>query len=315
MIVATNLTHPLVPVVKRHNTVPLLIAGFVVFILVAAYIVVLASHQKKDVLTSFHQDFTTTKPVYEAAANVSRPTRQEDTPPPPATTEKKDEDPWAKMERENALKWGQMQWDHKVKAAEASFSRSQKLIETRATERQQALRAPSEVDMNGKKDKLQSPLAALVASRMTGEPSLTSTPVDTMNPSSQPSQSSLMAQPSLTQQPGLQHASPITTAALVPPVSPFLLRQGTRIPVSLDQWLNSDAQGAWTARVTADVYDSINSKYLLIPSNSQFEFLGGVEREMAVETLEHEGEELRPTGKTEIARQRSQVIKEGLTAH
>ena len=54
---------------------------------------------------------------------------------------------------------------------------------------------------------------------------------------------------------------------------------------------------------------------LYIGSNSQFELLVGVEREMAVEALEHEGEELRPTGKIEIARQRSQVIKEGLTAH
>ena len=50
-------------------------------------------------------------------------------------------------------------------------------------------------------------------------------------------------------------------------------------------------------------------------SNSQFEFLGGVERAVAVEAVEHEGEEMSPTGKTEIARQRSQVIKEGLTAH
>src|SRR5215470_10687307 len=122
---ATNLTHPLVPVVKRHNTVPLVIAGFVVFILVAAYIIVLASHKKKEVLTSFHQDFTTPKALYEAPEQVQHPATQEDTPPapspPPATTEKKDEDPWQKLERENALKWGQMQWDHKVKAAEASF--------------------------------------------------------------------------------------------------------------------------------------------------------------------------------------------------
>ena len=50
-------------------------------------------------------------------------------------------------------------------------------------------------------------------------------------------------------------------------------------------------------------------------SNSQFELLGGVERELAVEALKHEGEEVGPTGKTEIARQCSQVIKEGLAAH
>jgi hypothetical protein len=50
------------------------------------------------------------------------------------------------------------------------------------------------------------------------------------------------------------------------------------------------------------------------PSNSQFEFLGGVEREVAVEALEHEGEKMRPTGKAEIARERAEIIKEGLTA-
>jgi hypothetical protein len=51
------------------------------------------------------------------------------------------------------------------------------------------------------------------------------------------------------------------------------------------------------------------------PSNSQFEFLGRVERELDVEALEHEGEEMRPAGKTQIARERPQIIKEGLTAH
>lgn len=50
-------------------------------------------------------------------------------------------------------------------------------------------------------------------------------------------------------------------------------------------------------------------------SNSQFEFLGRVERELDVEALEHEGEEMRPAGKTQIARERPQIIKEGLTAH
>jgi hypothetical protein len=50
-------------------------------------------------------------------------------------------------------------------------------------------------------------------------------------------------------------------------------------------------------------------------SNSQFEFLGGVERRMVVEALMHEGEEVHPTGKTQIARERAQIIKEGLTAH
>ena len=53
---------------------------------------------------------------------------------------------------------------------------------------------------------------------------------------------------------------------------------------------------------------------LMLSSNSQFEFLGRVEREVAVETVEHEGEKMGPTGKTQIARQRPEIIKEGLAA-
>ena len=36
---------------------------------------------------------------------------------------------------------------------------------------------------------------------------------------------------------------------------------------------------------------------------------------MVVEALMHEGEEVHPTGKTQLARERAQIIKEGLTAH
>ena len=59
----------------------------------------------------------------------------------------------------------------------------------------------------------------------------------------------------------------------------------------------------------------VSPAHLVVDSNSQFEFLGGIERAVAVEALAHEGEEMRPTGKTEIARERAQIIKEGLTTH
>jgi type IV secretion system protein TrbI len=259
----TNLLQPPPILVKRHNKAPLFIAGFVVFILVAAYIIVLAHHAKKEVLTAFQQNFTTSKPLIEAAAPEDTPPHPATIPsatPPPSTTEQPQQDSWEKMQRENTLKWKQMGWDHKLKAADAAFSRSQKLIETRATERQQALRAPSDVDINGKKEKegLQNPVAALLASH--GLPAEERAGANEIAPA--------MGQPSLTQQPGLQHTSQIATAALLPPVSPFMLRQGTHLPVSLDQWLTSDAQGAWVARVTADVYDSIRSRHLLIPAGS-----------------------------------------------
>ena len=80
--------------------------------------------------------------------------------------------------------------------------------------------------------------------------------------------------------------------------------------------LNVDILG-WSARhAAAEKYEaeSGNDSPVLV-SNSHFEFLGGVEREVAVEALEHEGEEMGPTGKTQIARERAQIIKEGLAAH
>ena len=54
---------------------------------------------------------------------------------------------------------------------------------------------------------------------------------------------------------------------------------------------------------------------LQISSNSQFELLGRIEKDLTVEALAHEGEEMRPTRKTQIARECAQIIKEGLTAH
>jgi len=50
-------------------------------------------------------------------------------------------------------------------------------------------------------------------------------------------------------------------------------------------------------------------------SNSQIESLRSVEKEVAVETLAHEDEELRPTGKTQRARERPKISKEGLATH
>ncbi len=43
--------------------------------------------------------------------------------------------------------------------------------------------------------------------------------------------------------------------------------------------------------------------------------LGGVEGEVAMEALEHEGEEMGPTGETKIAGQCPEIIKEGFAAH
>jgi transposase-like protein len=49
-------------------------------------------------------------------------------------------------------------------------------------------------------------------------------------------------------------------------------------------------------------------------SNSHFDLLAGVRRESNFEAMEHKIEEVGPTGKTEIARERAEIIKEGLPA-
>ena len=62
----TNLTQPVAACRQATQHRPAVYRGFVVFILVAAYIVVLVSHKKKEVLNTFHQDSRRSKPVYEA---------------------------------------------------------------------------------------------------------------------------------------------------------------------------------------------------------------------------------------------------------
>ena len=50
-------------------------------------------------------------------------------------------------------------------------------------------------------------------------------------------------------------------------------------------------------------------------SNSHFDLSAGVRRESNFEPVEHKIEEVGPTGKTDIAGERTQIIKEGFAAH
>ena len=51
----------------------------------------------------------------------------------------------------------------------------------------------------------------------------------------------------------------------------------------------------------------------LVCSNSHFEFLAGIRRHHELKSLDHEVEQPVPTVKEEVARQRLQILKEGLT--
>ncbi len=253
MAQATQLTQPPVPLVRRHNKVPLYLAGCVVLVLAAAYVLALATHAKKQVEEVFHETFTTTAPLYKAASPpVARVTEAPPAPPPaPPKTEQSQENPWTKQLRENQLKWSQMLWDHQFKLAESHFEAALKLAAQRREEQIAALRASSLVNINGQSSPQVKDIPSMIDHSAARSPAHT----DGLGaPSLQPSPTALA-----------QH---VTTASLVPPVSPFLLKQGTHLPVVLDQWLNSDAQDAWTARISADVYDSLSSRHLLIPAGS-----------------------------------------------
>lgn len=53
------------------------------------------------------------------------------------------------------------------------------------------------------------------------------------------------------------------------PISQFILQTGAKIPAALSNSIDSDLPGNVRAVVTQDVYDSIRSKYLLIPKGSR----------------------------------------------
>jgi type IV secretion system protein TrbI len=54
-----------------------------------------------------------------------------------------------------------------------------------------------------------------------------------------------------------------------PPLSPYEIKSGWEIPAVLEQALNSDLPGELKALVSANVYDTANGRYLLIPQGSR----------------------------------------------
>lgn len=67
---------------------------------------------------------------------------------------------------------------------------------------------------------------------------------------------------------GAQH-SPVSAARLEPVASPYVLQAGSIIQAALITGLRSDLPGQVTAQVTANVFDSLTGKLLLIPQGSK----------------------------------------------
>jgi type IV secretion system protein VirB10 len=62
-------------------------------------------------------------------------------------------------------------------------------------------------------------------------------------------------------------------ATLQPPHSPYQINAGMLLPVVLAQDVTSDVLSFFSAVVTRDVYDSVTSRYLLVPAGSRITFL------------------------------------------
>lgn len=72
---------------------------------------------------------------------------------------------------------------------------------------------------------------------------------------------------------GFGQPSQYLTAQLQPPRSPYQVNAGSQLPVVLAQDVTSDVQSFFSAIVTRDVYDSISSRFLLVPAGSRITFL------------------------------------------
>jgi type IV secretory pathway VirB10-like protein len=248
-VATTTLLTPPPPPVKRLNWLPAAVAATMVVGLVGGYVYFLAGHAKQKLENVVPRQYTSERVLY--TAEVVDPPAPPPLPKPQAESRLVQEDPWAKLELENKLKWAQMVWDHKVKLVEASFARSLKLVETRHEERLAALRAPGTVDLEkeaeGKSGNVKEIPSIMSDTSPTG---------------------ALEAEIARLRQQPLAPQQVQTASYLVPPKSPYTLRQGTHVPVVLDQWMTSDGEGSWVARVEADVWDSVNTQHIIIPAGS-----------------------------------------------
>lgn len=68
-----------------------------------------------------------------------------------------------------------------------------------------------------------------------------------------------------------KNSSHTLTSKLENPISPYIIKAGTVIPVTLITGINSELPGPILAQVESAVYDSITHRHLLIPQGAKFE--------------------------------------------
>lgn len=144
-----------------------------------------------------------------------------------------------------------------------------------------------QIENQAKMKKLQAQYAALDSkSSMTGNGSKDST-ASTSNNQTPPKSNASSTVGSVVTGGGAQGASsttgntssPYLDSELIKPKSPYLLQAGSIVPCVMISGINSDISGQVIAQVRENVYDSISSRYLLIPQGSKL--LGSFSNQVA----------------------------------
>lgn len=163
----------------------------------------------------------------------------------------------------------QSAFDRGMQRTEAGFKQEIKTAEVRYDEAHKALRSVSDGNLYNNTEKADGQAAGEIGPQLQGVLARREQTIANATTQEQPGQpeSASFAQ-----------SSPLSTNYLTAPRSPYILYAGTHLPITLDQWMNSNAKGgSWVGHVNADVYDSLYAKHLLIPAGTRVFGLGSPE--------------------------------------
>jgi len=156
--------------------------------------------------------------------------------------------------------------DRKMQRTDLFFKQDMKTIETRYDEKNKALRSVSDGNLYNNTEKTGAGVTPTLAAVMNSQASNGAT--------QETGTGTTEGQPQIANQ-QLANAGPLSTSYLSAPRSSHILYAGTHLPITLDQWANSDAPGgSWVGHVNTDVLDSLYSKEVLIPAGTRVVGIG-----------------------------------------
>ena len=149
--------------------------------------------------------------------------------------------------------------DRKMQRTDLYFKQDMKTTETRYDEKNKALRSVSDGNLYNNTEKTGTGINSTLAAVMSNQ----------ANNGATQETGTTEGQPQIANQ-QLANAGPLSTNYLSAPRSPHILYAGTHLPITLDQWANSDAPGgSWVGHVNTDVLDTLYSKEVLIPAGTR----------------------------------------------